>query len=432
MAGLGGTTTRIVGNLAVNGFAEIAKGNRPEFKDLLLTPANISRLTDQLARMRGAAMKLGQLLSMDAGDVLPEELTEILSRLRAQADYMPPKQLKTVLNAAWGDGWLSKFQSFDVKPIAAASIGQVHRAVTKDGQEVAIKVQYPGVKRSIDSDVVSVGRLVKMSGLLPADLDLGPLLEEAKAQLHDEADYLREAEHLCRYATHLYGDGRFIVPELIPEFTTETVLAMTYTPGVPMDHLEHSDYDLRHRVVEALLELTLKELFSWKHMQTDPNFANYSFQPDTGRIVLLDFGAARAVPDWVSDGYLRLVISGLSNDVDGVSRESRALGFWSEDAPKSEQDQILSIMQFSFDMLKARGPFDFADPSPALEMRQRGLDLAQDMTHVHIPPVETLFVQRKFTGMYLLARKLRAKIDLNALLVPHVDRVSSSERFFLD
>ncbi|MEM7212871.1 MAG: AarF/UbiB family protein [Pseudomonadota bacterium] len=162
--------------MALSGLRQVARGQRPGFQDLLLTPGNIHRIANELARMRGAAMKIGQLLSMDTGDVLPAELAAIMARLRANADHMPPRQLKTVLTKAWGEGWLRKFESFDARPIAAASIGQVHRARTRDGRDMALKVQYPGVARSINSDVANVGALIKMTGLVPNGFDLAPIL----------------------------------------------------------------------------------------------------------------------------------------------------------------------------------------------------------------------------------------------------------------
>ena len=155
-------TAGVAGNMALRGAAELGRGKRPQFRDLLMTPANMSRVADQLAKMRGAAMKVGQLVSMDTGDVLPPELADIFARLRDDAHFMPPAQLKKVLATHWPNGWLGQFQSFDVRPIAAASIGQVHRAQTRDGRDMAIKVQYPGVAQSIDSDVANVGALVRM------------------------------------------------------------------------------------------------------------------------------------------------------------------------------------------------------------------------------------------------------------------------------
>ena len=145
---------------------QLARGERPRMTDLLLTPGNARRVTDQLSRMRGAAMKLGQMISLDAGDMLPAELTAILARLREQAHVMPPRQLDQVLARAWGRDWRQRFARFDVRPVAAASIGQVHRATLKSGRELAIKVQYPGVAASVDADIDNVVMVPRFSGHL--------------------------------------------------------------------------------------------------------------------------------------------------------------------------------------------------------------------------------------------------------------------------
>lgn len=175
MARLGGLATQVAGAVALGGAKALAGGARPQLRDLVLTPGNIERLTQELAQMRGAAMKVGQLISLEAGDLLPTELTAILSRLRSDAHQMPPQQLKQVLNAAWGQGWQRQFARFDVRSIAAASIGQVHRARLKDGRDLAVKVQYPGVAQSIDSDVANVGALLRAARVLPKGFDLAPI-----------------------------------------------------------------------------------------------------------------------------------------------------------------------------------------------------------------------------------------------------------------
>jgi len=217
LARLGKMTAGVAGNMAAGSIAQLGRGERPRMRELLLTPRNISRVADELAKMRGAAMKMGQLMSMDTGDVLPPELSQIMAKLRDDAHVMPPKQLKSLLNEQWKEGWLGRLKRFDVRPIAAASIGQVHRAQTKDGRDLAIKVQYPGVAKSIDSDVSNVAALIKMTGLLPKGFALDPYLDEAKLQLHAETDYAAEARALAQFGELLAGDDRFIVPNPNPK-----------------------------------------------------------------------------------------------------------------------------------------------------------------------------------------------------------------------
>jgi predicted unusual protein kinase regulating ubiquinone biosynthesis (AarF/ABC1/UbiB family) len=166
LARLGWMATGIAGSMMAEGARQLAQGNRPKMSSLLLTPANARRVADQLAKLRGAAMKVGQLVSMETGDLLPPVLAEILARLRSDARAMPKSQVTSVLEASWGKGWERQFKHFSYTPLAAASIGQVHRAQTRDGRDLAIKIQYPGVRESIDSDVDNVAGLLRLSGLL--------------------------------------------------------------------------------------------------------------------------------------------------------------------------------------------------------------------------------------------------------------------------
>ena len=238
---LGSMTAGVAGNMALGGMAQLGRGQRPAWRDLLLTPANVTRIADQLAQMRGAAMKIGQLVSMDTGDVLPPELSQIMARLRDDAHFMPPTQLKKVLAAQWDEGWLRDFTRFDVRPIAAASIGQVHRAQLCDGRDMAIKVQYPGVARSIDSDVSNVGALIRMSGMLPKGFAIDPYLAEAAAQLHEETDYLREAACLNRFRDLLEGIEGIKLPEVYADWSTDSILSMSFVSGKPIEEAEEAD-----------------------------------------------------------------------------------------------------------------------------------------------------------------------------------------------
>ncbi|MEM1428859.1 MAG: AarF/ABC1/UbiB kinase family protein [Pseudomonadota bacterium] len=415
---LGTMTAGIASGAALHGVRRYATGDRPEWRDLLLTPHNIRKVADELARMRGAAMKVGQLISMDTGDVLPPELTEIMARLRANADFMPPRQLRNVLSGEWGGDWRGRFHRFDVRPIAAASIGQVHRATLRGGEDLAIKVQYPGIRRSIDSDVENVATLARLSGLIPKGLDLAPLLAEAKAQLHEEADYAREGDMLAHFGMLLEPSPHFAVPPLVPELTTPRILTMGYLPGEPVEALKDRPQAERDRVIHLLMELLFREMFDFGTMQTDPNFANYRYDPDARRVVLLDFGATREIPSVIAARYRALFRAGLGGTEADLEAAALDLGLFAEDTDRRHKGMVVGMIRLAFSQMTAGTLYDFADPAQAEAMRDRGMEMAAERDFVHVPPMDVLFIQRKFGGLFLLARMLRARVDVGTLLQP--------------
>lgn len=426
LARLGTMTAGVAGNMALGGIAQLGQGRRPAARDLLLTPGNITRITEQLAQMRGAAMKVGQLISMDGGEMLPPELASIMARLRADAHFMPPAQLKTVLNRAWGKGWLKAFAAFDVRPIAAASIGQVHRAQLRDGRDLAVKVQYPGVARSIDSDVANVGALIRMSGLLPRGFEIAPYLEEATKQLHEETDYALEGAHLKRFGGLLADDPRFTLPALQEDWSTNDVLAMSFVPGVSIETLGDAPEETRDSLARDLIDLTLAEMFDFGWMQTDPNFANYRQDPTTGRIILLDFGATRAVPAAIAAQYGALLHAGLNGDRAALESGARDIGFLAEDTATQHVTRILDMMCLVFEAINAADTFDFAASDLPRSMQAEGIALSEAGFVPPPVPMDVLFLQRKFSGMFLLATHLRARVQVRALLEQHLQRFKNA------
>ncbi|MDG4648616.1 AarF/ABC1/UbiB kinase family protein [Roseibacterium sp. SDUM158017] len=414
---MGGLATGLAGDVALGAGRALARGERPRLDRLVLTPGSVGRIAERLSEMRGAAMKLGQLLSMETGDMLPPELATILGRLQAEAHTMPPKQLKSVLEASYGKDFRRRFKGFDTQPLAAASIGQVHRATAADGTALALKLQYPGVRAAIDSDLDNAAALIRWSGLLPPGLDLGPLMAEARRQLHDEADYDREGRCMARFGDLLRGDRRFAVPAWRPDLSAPGALAMSFELSQPIDALAGAPPGVRDAAVTALIELCLRELFEFRLMQTDPNFANYRWRPETGQIVLLDFGATREIADEVAEGHLRLLRAGLSRDRDAVLAALEELGFVRPGLPERHRSVLLDLAAMGFGALD--GPLDFATDDLAQRMRRRGMEIGSERDLWHIPPAETLFLQRKIGGLYLLAARLGARVDFPALLAPY-------------
>lgn len=412
---LGSMATGVAGNMLVAGARQIAQGKRPSLNDLLLTPANALKITNQLAQMRGAAMKVGQLISMDAGDLLPPEMAAILARLRSDAHSMPQRQVQAVLSANWGAKWQQRFEAFSFVPIAAASIGQVHRAQTLDGRDLAIKIQYPGVRKSISSDVNNVAALLRLSGLLPKTLDIAPLLLEAKRQLREEADYQAEGAHLQRFAELLAGMPEFVVPTLHADLTTKNVLAMSFVGGVPIESMGTAPQAERDRIVGLLVTLLFRELFEFGLMQTDPNFANYRYDPESRQLILLDFGATRSFVPAFGQAYRQLIHAVIAGDRTAMAQGGIAIGYFNASTQPRHQAAVLDLFEMALEPLRFAGPFDFGSTDMVQRLRTAGMALGLDRDFWHIPPIDTLFLHRKLGGLYLLAARLKARVDVRQL-----------------
>ena len=415
LLGLGSMATGIAGNMLADGARKLASGQRPRLGDLMLTPANAQRVADKLAHMRGAAMKVGQLLSMDAGDLLPPEVRGILERLRADATAMPMSQVVSVLDASWGDGWRHRFRQFSFTPVAAASIGQVHFGVTSEGERVAVKIQYPGVRESIDSDIDNVATLCRLSGLVPAAVDIAPLLQQAKMQLREEADYLREAASLHRYGSLLADSADYAVPRVHDGLTTANVLTMTRMDGVPVESLLHAPQAERNRIMSLLISLFFRELFEFRFIQTDPNFANYRYEASTGKLILLDFGATRDYPLELIANFRQILEGGIQRDPAVMTPAAIALGYFDDTTSDIHRSIVMGMIIDACEPLRHSGAYDFGKSDLAARLRDAGLKLGTARDFWHTPRAEVLLLHRKVAGLYLLAARLEARIDASAL-----------------
>ncbi|MCD9462470.1 ABC1 kinase family protein [Photobacterium phosphoreum] len=420
LAKLGSLATRVASGMVAEGAKQLATGHRPKASELILTPANVKRVADQLADLRGAAMKVGQLLSMDGGDLLPPPLTELLSRLQANAKPMPISQLNSSLEQQWGCDWQQQFSQFSFYPIAAASIGQVHKATTQDGRQLALKIQYPGINKSIDSDVNNVTTLLNISGLIPKQLDISELLNEAKKQLHAEADYLLEAQYVKQYRQLLATDTRYLLPDIADDLTTKQILAMTFVGGVDIDKLVDQPQTVRDHVIELAFSLMFREVFEFRLVQTDPNFANYRYDIDSKQLVLLDFGATRVYPQSISEGYRQLMTGAVIDDQPRMLAALKQIGFFSQPIEPQAQQSLLALCLQACEPLKYQGVYDFGQSDMVRQIRDAGSQLSMKQGYWHTPPADAIFLHRKLGGLYLLAAKLKARVDVNKIFLSYM------------
>ncbi|TIB31328.1 hypothetical protein E3P86_03348 [Wallemia ichthyophaga] len=299
----------------------------------LLSPANVDRLVAKLSVMRGAALKLGQFLSIQDSHLLPPEIETALTRLQNKADYMPNWQLERVLAAEYGADWISHFEHFDKVPVAAASIGQVHTATlsahhpTHPRMHVALKIQFPGVKESISSDLNNLKLLVAASGILPRGLFLDNTIRQMRTELADECDYLREAECGERFGEYLHNDPVFSCPVVVKDLCTPNILTTQFMPGESLSRAYTYDQPTKDKIGSAIMRLCISEIFEFRLMQTDPNWSNFLWDRECGRINLIDFGASRAYTEDFVGAFGRLLLAAGNGDREECVRTSLQLGY---------------------------------------------------------------------------------------------------------
>jgi len=412
---------RAVGELAAGAAAhavsQLAQGRAVPLAQALLTPGNARRLAGRLSAMRGAVMKVGQLMSMDGKGVLPPAFAELLGELRDRAHTMPTPQLMAVLEREYGSRWVERFQDFGQQAIASASIGQVHKVVARDGRVLALKIQHPGVVDSIDSDMDNLALLLRMPGLVPQWLDPAPLLQRVRAQLHRETDYAAEAKSLTAYRLALGDDPVLTVPAVHADLCTPHILATDFAPGEPLDRLMHVGRPQAERdaVATALCQLAVREVYVMRWVQTDPNFGNYLYDAQSGRIALLDFGATERVsPTRVK--HLRDLTRALrSDDRDALLQAALTAGLLTPADPPAQRLAALEMMLLAGEPLRCIGPYDFGASDLFGRVFRSGHQQARGEGFSSAPPPDMLFLQRKFVGTFLQCTRLKARVDLGAV-----------------
>lgn len=243
---------------------------------------------------------------------------------------MPDEQREGVLVKEWGVNWKDRFLEFDPVPIAAASIGQVHKAILQDGTRVAVKIQYPGVAKSIDSDLDNLVMMLSFGKLLPKGLYLENTIRVARKELQLECDYTREADAMIQfqeYLTESRMNNYFQVPRVFKNHSTKTILVSEFVDGHTIDGAGDYPQSIRDRLGDRLLKLCLYELFEFRFMQTDPNWSNFLYNPEKDMIYLLDFGAAREFSKEFTLDYLQLLKAGADQNRELCISQSIKLGF---------------------------------------------------------------------------------------------------------
>lgn len=373
-----------------------------------------------LGELKGAVMKVGQMASI-ASDLLPRELAEPLRALQREAPPMSYEVIAGQIEREFGSPPELLFKRFERRPFAAASIGQVHRAVTDDGREVVVKVQYPGVDEAVDSDLTHLKLVLKASGLVKVKRQaLDEVFREVRARLHEELDYCNEADNLRIFRDyHAERHPFLVIPDVVGERSSKRVLTLTYEPGDSIGELdERYTQELRDRLGLNLFVAFAAQLFDLKVIHADPNPGNLAVRPD-GRVVLYDFGCIKRVPTPVIDAYLDTIRAGLAEDYPGIERGLRALGVRNLEGPPIELEFYKPWRDAFARPFLADEVFDYA----ASTIHEDVLALVPSALRrvaSFQPPAELVFIDRMVAGHYGNLRKLRARGRFLAVLQGYV------------
>jgi predicted unusual protein kinase regulating ubiquinone biosynthesis (AarF/ABC1/UbiB family) len=405
-------------------FASAGARERIKADRQLQTAAEVAQA---LGSMKGALMKLGQMASyLDTG--LPEPMRATLASLQQDAPPMAPELAAEVIERELGGPPDRVFAEWDPEPIASASIGQVHRAMTHDGQAVAVKVQYPGVDSAIRADLDNSALLVQVISLAFPGLEAGPLVEELRARVSEELDYRLEATNQTRFA-RAYADHPFInVPAVLPALSTGRVLTSELIVGARYQEVQAWSEEERNLAGEAIFRFVFGCLYRLQAFNGDPHPGNYVFHGG-GKVTILDFGLVK----WFSAPDVALLAEMiktmvLQRDIHAFRRAVEAAGFLRPD-PALDDQQVAEYFSHYYELVLEPGPVSFS-AEYAAETVRTFFDAGNEVVKRANVPAQFAILQRINLGLYAVLAGLGATADWRRIaeeIWPFVDAPPSTE-----
>ena len=374
-----------------------------------------------LGELKGAAMKAGQLLSMEFSEFLPPEVIAVLRKLHDQSATYTGESMSAIVLKELGKERFAKLKDFSEIPIAAASIGQVHTA-TLDGEPIVIKIQYPGIATSIDNDMAVIQKMIdlvlKING---KSINLTPFYQELHQGLKDEADYLLEAASLARYHELFNGDT-FTVPKVIRPFSTVRVLSMSKVEGNRLTDwiaANKEKPEARAWLGDKVLRLLIDEFFVHGIVQTDPNFGNFLIDEKQTKMVLLDCGAVRLFNREFRRNIRALAV--IATDFETTPVVEKMIELDMLNANESPEVKTL-LAELVIDVMalfaKENQPVNFGDIDFISDLRKRAFEVIR-LVRYSGPARQVIFLNRKLGGMFHLLKEMQVVMDIS----PYWERV---------
>lgn len=378
------------------------------------------QIADTLGEMKGAVMKVGQIASQYK-DIFPPEVARAIAKLQRQAPAMPFIEIKQQVERELGKPIDQAFLYFDEQPFAAASIGQVHKATLKNGTEVVVKVQYPGVDEACESDLKQVRLALRLMGVLKVDKKLQDrLFKEIQDSLHEELNYEIEAQNLQVFRTfHQALDSKIIIPKVFTEYSSRRILTLSLEKGESIETASTWDLDIRNEIGRRLILALGQQIFFLKRFHCDPHPGNFAFRED-GSVIIYDFGGVKTLSNEIITHFKALVRAARKQDITSIEEHLTALDALAE---KGEFPEELYQAWLEVLLRPLTTHYDFAENSA----HHDGIKLVKKSLKywdVFKPSPDTLMVNRTISGQYWNLIQLKVHDNLNDLfeeLVPLQD-----------
>ena len=369
-------------------------------------------VADTLGTMKGVLMKIGQLASY-VDDGLAPPARRVLSRLQDSVPPMSAELAAGVIEAELGAAPERVFKEWDPLPIAAASIGQVHRAITADGQAVAVKVQYPGIAETIAADLGNVALIRSLLKMAVPSQDVTALIEELQERISEELDYVREAENQRLFAAYFDGHPTAHVPKIIDELSTARVITSELAAGARFGEMLGWPQEEKDLAAETIYRFTFRSLYGLRAFNGDPHPGNYLFEPG-GRVTFLDFGLVKRFTPGELDPLMRMIETlCLRDDSEGFRRAMEEAGFLTRDAPIGT-DEVVAHMALFYDSIRERGPRTMTgEYSSALARRY--VDFKNPLAAYAKIPRSYVILQRINLGLFAILGDMNATADWRGL-----------------
>ncbi len=405
---LGGLAGKVGASVVGNQVMDIARsGPAKQVKKTENLVRNAMRIAETLGEMKGAAMKVGQMLSLHEG-MLPPEVAEVLRGLQKEAPRVPAEVMEYEIRGAL-ENFDELFEQLDFEAFAAASIGQVHLGRLRDGREVAVKIQYPLIDEIVKADLKNLKALLRALLGLITDLDFEPIWSELRDRLMEELDYTHEAANIRRMAELHAEIPEIIIPEVVEEATTRNVLTMEYVGGItPTDACSDRHEDaMRDRWGTTLAEFLMRGLMEHRFLHADPNLANFAFRED-GSVVVYDFGCVKEVPEDLAKGYGGVLLAAAEGRGAEVPEILKNMGMHLKGGEALPAEAIDPYVEMFGEILREEPPYTFGDNEDLyrrlFELGFANMEYSRDMVF----PEDAIFIDRALGGHFGNLSRLRA------------------------